>query len=50
MLFLRFNFSKPLFLLGFPVFKIRYSMLNNKKTPVFIGLQSSFIIKTGTEQ
>jgi hypothetical protein len=50
MLFLRFNFFKTLYLLGLTVFKIRYSMLKNKENPVFIGSQSVFICKTGTEQ
>ena len=50
MLFFRFNFFKPLYLLGLTVFKIRYSMLKNKENPVFIGSLSVFNCKTGTEQ
>ena len=47
MLFFRFNFFKPHYLLGLAVFKIRYSMLKNKEKPVFIGSQSAFNCKTG---
>ena len=50
MLFLRFNFFKTPYLLGLTVFKIRYSMLKNKKNPVFIGFQSVFNCKTGIEK
>ncbi len=50
MLFFRFNFLKPHYLLGLTVFKIRYSMLINKENPVFIGSLSVFNCKTGTEQ
>ena len=50
MLFLRFNFFKPLYLLGLTVFKLRYSMLNNKENQVFIGSLSVFNCQTGTEQ
>jgi len=50
MLFLRFNFSKPLYLLGLTVFKIRYSMLKNKENPVFIGSLSVFNCKAGIEK
>ena len=50
MLFLRFNFFKPFYLLGLTVFKIRYSMLKNKENPVFIGPQGMFNCETGTEQ
>ena len=50
MLFLRLNFFKPLYLLGLTVFKIRYSMLENKKNLVFIGDVEGFEFKTGTEQ
>ena len=50
MLFLRFNFFKPLYLLGLTVFKIRYSMLKNKKNPVLIGVSSGFEFKTGIEK
>ena len=31
------------------LYKIRYSMLENKETPVFIGYQSMFNCKTGVE-
>jgi len=50
MLFFRFNFFKPLYLLGLTVFKIRYSMLKNKENPVFIGSLSVFNCKTGIEK
>ena len=50
MLFLRFNFFKPLYLLGLTVFKIRYYMLKNKENPVFIGSLSVFNCKTGIEK
>ena len=32
------------------LYKIRYSMLENKKNPVFIGVGGGFEFKTGTEQ
>ena len=32
------------------LYKIRYSMLENKKNPVFIGVSSGFEFNTGTEQ
>ena len=32
------------------LYKIRYSMLKNKKNPVFIGFQSVFNCKTGIEK
>ena len=32
------------------LYKIRYSMLENKKNPVFIGVGEGFEFKTGTEQ
>ena len=50
MLFLRFNFFKPHYLLGLAVFKIRYSMLINKENTVFIGPQSMFNCKTGIKK
>ena len=50
MLFFRFNFFKPLYLLGLTVFKIRYSMLKNKENPVFIGAKEEFEFKTGIEK
>ena len=31
------------------LYKIRYSMLENKKNPVFIGVSSGFEFKTGEE-
>ncbi len=31
------------------LYKIRYSMLENKKKPVFIGVSSGFEFKTGVE-
>jgi len=31
------------------LYKIRYSMLENKKNPVFIGAGEGFEFKTGTE-
>ena len=31
------------------LYKIRYSMLENKKNPVFIGVYSEFEFITGTE-
>ena len=31
------------------LYKIRYSMLENKKNPVFIGVYSGFEFKTETE-
>jgi hypothetical protein len=50
MLFLRLNFFKTLYLLGLSVYKIRYSMLENKENPVFIGPQSMFNYQTGIEK
>ena len=32
------------------LYKIRYSMLENKENPVFIGVWGRFEFKTGTEQ
>jgi len=32
------------------LYKIRYSMLENKKKPVFIGVSSGFEFKTGIEK
>jgi hypothetical protein len=32
------------------LYKIRYSMLENKEKPVFIGVEGGFEFKTGTEQ
>ena len=32
------------------LFKIRYSMLENKKNPVFIGVSNGFEFKTGIEK
>lgn len=32
------------------LYKIRYSMLENKENPVFIGVSSGFEFKAGTEQ
>ena len=32
------------------LYKIRYSMLENKKNPVFIGVEGEFEFKAGTEQ
>jgi hypothetical protein len=32
------------------LYKIRYSMLENKKTPVFIGVEKGFEFKTGIEK
>ena len=31
------------------LYKIRYSMLENKKNPVFIGVNKGFEFKTGVE-
>ena len=31
------------------LYKIRYSMLENKKNPVFIGVRGGFEFKTGIE-
>ena len=31
------------------LYKIRYSMLENKKNPVFIGVSNGFEFKTGEE-
>ena len=31
------------------LYKIRYSMLENKKNPVFIGVEEGFEFKTGIE-
>ena len=31
------------------LYKIRYSMLENKKNPVFIGVREGFEFKTGIE-
>ena len=50
MLFFRFYFFKPFYLLGLTVFKIRYSMLIIKENPVFIGPQSMFNCNTGIEK
>jgi len=32
------------------LYKIRYSMLKNKETPVFIGAKEEFEFKTGIEK
>ncbi len=32
------------------LYKIRYSMLENKKNPVFIGSEEGFELKTGIEK
>ena len=32
------------------LYKIRYSMLENKKNPVFIGVKEGFEFKTGIEK
>ena len=32
------------------LYKIRYSMLKNKKNPAFIGVNSGFEFKTGIEK
>ena len=32
------------------LYKIRYSMLENKKNPVFMGLREGFEFKTGIEK
>lgn len=32
------------------LYKIRYSMLENKKTPVFIGAEEGFELKTGIKK
>ena len=32
------------------LYKIRYSMLENKKNPVFIGVRGGFEFKTGIEK
>lgn len=32
------------------LYKIRYSMLENKKNPVFIGVREGFEFKTGIEK
>ena len=32
------------------LYKIRYSMLENKKNPVFIGVEGGFEFKTGIEK
>jgi len=31
------------------LYKIRYSMLENKKNPIIIGVEEGFEFKTGTE-
>jgi len=34
----------------FRLYKIRYSMLENKKNPLFIGVEEGFEFKTGIEK
>ena len=40
---------RPIFI-NFRLYKIRYSMLENKKNPVFIGVKGGFEFKTGIEK
>ena len=44
------NKSLRLIFICLRLYKIRYSMLENKKNLVFIGVYSGFEFKAGTEQ
>ena len=44
------NKSLRLIFVTLRLYKIRYSMLKNKKNPVFIGVEKGFEFKTGIEK